>query len=133
MNTVFELMEKTASKLSRKPVKLNFRNIEGCYGLCWKDSKGFLNIELQTGLEEEQLLKTYLHEIGHCKMHTFTASEVHPSESKVPEQENKIYSAIREAQAEAISKYLFQYAENNRNIEQPYFEGCLWSLYNSPF
>jgi hypothetical protein len=133
MKTVYELMAEVACKLSGKPVKLRFQHNEGCYGLCRADSSGLLTIDLEPELQfyEEKFLHVFLHEISHAKFDSFIPLEFEVSD-RMPVSNNTGYK-LKEIRAEKQASTWLKYAEKNRDIQQPYFEGCLWSLYNSSF
>jgi len=131
VNTVYELMLETAKKLSRKNLVLRFQHNEGFKGLCRTDNNGYVVIDMEPELQryEQEFLRVFLHEISHAKNHKFIPMELEASD-KIPILEDKVYN-LREIQADTEAEDWLKYAEKNRNSELPYFESCLWSLYNS--
>jgi hypothetical protein len=134
MRTVFELMQATACKLARKVVCLRLNHNEGYKGLCRTDSSGRVTIDMEPELQfqnKKEFLRVFLHEISHAKNHKFTPLDFEVSD-KMEVVEDKVYN-LREEQADTEASTWLKYAEENREIIQPYFEGCLWSLFNSTF
>jgi len=131
MKTVYDLMSEVACKLAGKPVRVRFEHNKGCYGLCRADSSGLLIIDLEPELQfyEEKFLRVFLHEISHAKNHKFIPMELEVSD-RIEVVRDKVYN-LREAQADKQAEKWLQFAEKNRDKTKPYFEGCLWSLYNS--
>jgi len=131
LRTVYELMVEVACKLSRKQVRLRFQHNEGFKGLCRTDSSGKTIIDLEPELQQYQkeFLRVFLHEISHAKNHKFIPMELEVSD-RIEVVRDKVYN-LREAQADTEAETWLKYAEQNRDIMQPYFEGCLWSLFNS--
>jgi len=132
LRTVYDLMSKVACKLSGKPVRVRFKHNEGFKGVCRTDTSGIVTIDLEPELQfinEHEFLRVFLHEISHAKNHKFIAMQLEVSD-RIEEVQDKAYN-LREAQADTEAETWLQYAEANRDIVQPYFEGCLWSLFNS--
>jgi len=128
IRTVFDLMQKVACKLAQKPVRLRFQHNEGFKGLCRTDNKGIVTIDIEPELQpyEGKLLKVLLHEVSHAKNHKFIPMELEVSD-RIEVVRDKVYN-LREAQADTEAETWMKYAEQNRDIMQPYFEGCLWAL-----
>lgn len=132
MRTVIDLMQSVSCKLAKKPVKLRFKHNKGYSGLCRTDNTGLAVIDLEPELQfrnEKELLRVFLHECSHAKNHKFIPMELEVSD-KIEQVADKVYS-LREIEADSEAEKWLKYAEQNRDIQQPYFEGCLWSLYNS--
>jgi hypothetical protein len=122
------LMSKVAEHFAGAPVKVHLTELEGCNGLSRRNKQGFLTIELQQNRTQRETLKTFLHEVGHCKLHNLVSETAQVSGSPDKKQA-EVYSAIREAQAEAVAYSLLRFAEQNRDKENyEYITGCLLSL-----
>jgi hypothetical protein len=127
-------MLETAKKLSRKNLVLRFQHNEGFKGLCRTDSSGTVIIDLEPELQfqnEEEFLRVFLHEISHAKTDTFIPMKLEVSD-RIPVSRNAGYE-LRENRADKQASTWLKYAEEHRDTAEPYFEGCLWSLYNSTF
>lgn len=134
MRTVFELMVEVACKLAQKPVRLRFQHNEGFKGLCRTDNKGLTTIDIEPehfSWSERELLRIFLHEVSHAKHDKFIPVELEVSD-RIPVSMTSSYN-LKETRADKQASTWLKYAEENRDMKQPYFEGCLWSLYNSKF
>jgi len=131
MKTVYDLMSEVACKLSGKPVRVRFEHNKGCYGLCRADSSGLLIIDLEPELQfyEEKFLRVFLHEISHAKIDNFIPLELEVS-NRIEVEKTPVIQ-FQENRADKQAEKWLQFAEKNRDKTKPYFEGCLWSLYNS--
>ena len=129
MRTVYELMVAVAEHLAEKPVKLRFQHNKGFKGLCRADISGMLVIDLEPELQFtdiKEFLRVFLHEISHAKNHKFIPMELEVS-SNIEVVEDNIYNR-REAEADTEAQQWLNHAEQNRNKNLDYFEGCLFSL-----
>jgi len=131
MKTVYDLMCKVACKLTGKPVRIRFEHNVGCYGLCRADSSGLLTIDLEPELQcyEEKFLRVFLHEVSHARTDNFIPLRFEVSDRI--ELKKDLVTQFQENRADKQAEQWLQYAEKNREKTEPYFEGCLWSLYNS--
>jgi len=128
VNVTELLMSKVAEHLAGEPVKVFLTQLEGCNGLSRKDKNGFLVIELQENRTQGETLKTFLHEVGHCRLHNLVSEQAQVSGYSNRTQA-QVYLLIREAQAEAVAYSLLRFAEKNRDRENyEYITGCLLSL-----
>lgn len=121
-------MSMVAEHFSAEQVKVLLTELEGCNGLSRRDKQGFLTIELQKNRTQRETLKTFLHEVAHCKLHNLVSETAQVSGS--PDKRTAlVFTAIREAQAEAVAYSLLKFAEQNRDSENyEYFTGCLLTL-----
>ena len=129
MRTVYELMVAVAEHLAEKPVKLRFQHNEGSYGICRTDSKGLTVIDLEPELQflnEAEFLRVFLHEVAHAKLDTFKPMNLEASD-RIQVQKTTIYN-LKESRAEKQAQQWLNHAEQNRNKNLDYFEGCLFSL-----
>ena len=129
MRTVYDLMLKVAEKLAEKQVKLRFQHNENCRGLCRVDSSGIVVIDIEPELQtqnEKQFLRTFLHECAHALNDNFIPMSLEASD-RSPVRVNAGYK-LRETRADLQAEEWLKYAEEHRNIELDWFEGCLWTF-----
>jgi len=134
VRTVYDLMVQTAFKLAGKPVRVRFQHNEGLKGVCRKDNSGITVIDIEPELQffsEQEFLRVFLHECSHALNDNFIPMELEVSD-RIPVAETIIYN-LKETRADKQAKEWLQFAEENRNLQLPYFEGCLWSLISSTF
>jgi len=134
LRTVFDLMQKVSSKLAHKPVRVRFQHNEGFKGLCRTDSSGIVTIDLEPELQfydTKEFLRVFLHEIAHAKNDNFKPIKLEVSD-RIPVSRSTAYNQ-KETRADKQAETWLKYAEENRENNLEYFEGCLWSLLNSSF
>jgi len=134
LRTVYDLMHATARKLSGKRLQLRFEHNPGYKAVCRTDETGIMIIDLDPDLSyqgNQEYLRIYLHEISHAKNHKFKPMPIEQS-NRIEPIIDKVYNR-QETQADREAYKWQQYAEQNRDANQSYIEGCLWALYNSEF
>ena len=132
MQTLHDLLQSCASHLTGRDVILDWRPVTGGYGQTWCDQSGVLRIDIRPDLDDDRLLKTFLHECGHGLLHKFTRrseDEIYSTDADdPPDQRARQISRIREYQADSLSLRWMKYGLDHRDQTLPLVEGVLWSL-----
>jgi hypothetical protein len=108
---------------------VRFKHNEGFAGLCRADSSGMTTIDIEPELQnyEKKFLEIFLHEVAHAKYDNFQPMSFHVSD-RIPVERTPQFNFM-ELRAELQALVWLQYAENNRNNNLSYLEGCLKTLY----
>jgi len=126
METEYDVMVAAARHLAREPVIVRLTKPEGLDGLCWRDDKGRLRVDVNPYLEDEVMLYVFLHELSHARHDYFypvaeTVMEATPL-SKTPIQD------FREDRADRQAKAWLDYGMKHRDRSLEDFPGCLLAL-----
>ena len=128
MRKHYELIAEVACKLAGKVVQVRFKHNKGFYGLCRADSSGMVTIDIEPELQlhSEKFLEIFLHEVAHAKFEKFQPLSFEISDS-IPVQKNEQFH-IQETRAELQAEVWKWYAEEHRDNNLDYVEGCLRKL-----
>lgn len=126
MQTEYTLMARVARHLARELVIVRLTKPEGQDGLCWRDDRGRLRVDVNPGLSDETMLYVFLHELSHARLDNFrpvteAVMEATPL-SKTPIQ------SFREDRADKQAKAWLDYGMRHRDRSLEDFPGCLLAL-----
>jgi hypothetical protein len=126
MQSEYDLMVRVARHLAREPVIVRMTKPEGLDGLCWRDDRGRLRVDVNPGLSDETMMYVFCHELGHSLHDNFRpATEAVMKAtplSKTPIQ------AVREDRADSQARAWMEYGERHRDKSLDYYESMLWAL-----
>ena len=132
--TVFDVMQLVAIKLSGKAclLRLQAPAVAGLKGMVHR-AAGQLIIDVSPGLEDDLMLKVFLHEVAHAKLHSFEPTQLssYPSGSIKDHRKSEGASwcnTTQEAQADSLADKWLRWGETHRDEQLPAFEGVLTAL-----
>lgn len=134
------LFERVASRLTGRPVEVRFQEppIVGCRGLADRDKDGNATITIEPGMDQDNELFVFLHEVAHIKLHY---NHMEPSDfSSLPQRsvpqpkdgEPPPGRAYQENQANVLANVWKTWGKTLRSRDVDWYLGCLMALEKYP-